>query len=98
MKTTLLQKQSMGNIFLGMLISADIFLGMADIPGIFFWGGGGGVWLNSVFFFFFLVNTRCWDPVFVVDKIQSTIPPPPGADAVYVRKARLRHVITLYIM
>ena len=35
-----------------MLISADIFLGMADITD-------------------FLVNTRCWGPAYVADKIQS---------------------------
>ena len=41
MKTTLLQKQNKVNIFLGMLISADMFWGMADIPDIFFEEGKG---------------------------------------------------------
>ena len=47
-----------------MIIPADIFGGMADIPDFFFFfvrgmgGGGGGVWLIYCIFFFLRVNTR----------------------------------------
>ena len=67
-----------------MQISADIVFGMADIPDIFVWydwytvyfvcvfgggGGGGGCGGGG------RINTRCWGPAYVADKIQSTPPP-----------------------
>ena len=44
------------NIFVGNVISADMFWGMADIT------------------YVVRVNTRCWGPTYVADKIQSTHP------------------------
>ena len=38
MKTKLIYKKSKGNIFFGMLISANIVLGMVDIPDNFWHG------------------------------------------------------------
>ena len=48
MKTTLLYKESKGNIFWGILISADIFLSMANIPDIF--------WIWPIYCMFLGVN------------------------------------------
>ena len=63
------KKESKGNDFWGMLISADIILGMADIPDIF----SGMADIPGIIF---LVNTSCWGPAYVSDKIQSTHPHP----------------------
>ena len=47
-----------------MLISADIFGDMADIPDIIIY----------FYFFFFLVNTRCWGPASLCSRQKPTHP------------------------